>query len=221
MRLDANSARNMLARYILRILYSIEANWAQSLIIESCHLFIFDFLLNHFIAINWVISDLLAHDEHFSLCEHLAVGFEDGHFVLVYRRQLVKYNFKQTFEKTWIEGTHSVEKVCQAIILHHWVIEWHSLSNLSIWIDLEILRSRRRLLLFFFSCGRTLTTIRIGIDKHHVVQAAEFRRQILCRATDSLTLGSVTAELRNGWVKICQDADKRCQELRKSSWPCL
>ena len=57
----------MLAWYILSILHSIEANRAQSLIVQRCHLLIFDLLLHHFIAVYRVISDFLAHNEHFSL----------------------------------------------------------------------------------------------------------------------------------------------------------
>ena len=85
MSLNANFAGYVLARVILCVLHPSEANRAKCLIIKRCLCFIFIFLLNSLVAIKRVIPNLLAHDKHLRLCQHLAVCLEHADFLLVNR----------------------------------------------------------------------------------------------------------------------------------------
>ena len=141
MSLDAYFAGDVLARVILRVLDSVEANGAEIFVVERRLLCFFGLLcLRAFdqravIAIDRVVPDLLAHDQLFRLRQHPDVRFKDADFILISGPQLIENDLEQSLKEGWIEGAHAVDQVGKRIVLGHRVVVRHGLSDLLVHVD--------------------------------------------------------------------------------------
>ena len=188
--MDANLAGDVPAWVILRVFNSVEANRAECLIIERRLLFFLHSLMDTLTTVNRVIPNLLAHDEHLSLGEHLAERLEDAHLLLVDWRELVEHNLEQPLEQTGIERAHTVYQVRQAVVLLDGDVEGHCFPDLLVSIDLNVILTCFLLFFILVVVDTTLTNL------HQIIQTAKVWRQALCRRLDRTLL--IRRQLRNG-----------------------